>query len=278
MAPAPYAAAPGPLGPPAVSGAGAPCGRGRPRGGGPPAPKGGGLGQLRYAAGRVQAGPVLARPGRPRPNRSGPALSGPGPWALAAVGVGWWLAAGPPARGRPASGLVAGRLGAGGRSPPAGALCRGAVARPLAAAAWAWGWRPGLRPCPACALPDLPRRGPPPRPGGGVGAAPCLGPARGSLWAGPGRRSGGQRPPGPAPFPTPGLSGTMPPGRRGVWCPPCGLRPAAPPMRGGWGLDSAACGRRGTKGGGNRRPKIIFPTNAAPRRHRDIGNSCASYS
>ena len=124
---------------------------GRPRGGGPPAPGGGGLGQLRYAAGRVQAGPVLARPGRPRPNRSGPALSGPGPWALAAVGVGWWLAAGPPARGRPASGLVAGRLGAGGRSPPAGALCRGAVARSLAAAAWAWGWRPGLRPCPACA-------------------------------------------------------------------------------------------------------------------------------
>ena len=24
--------------------------------------------------------------------------------------------------------------------------------------------------------------------------------------------------------------------------------------------------------------RIIFPTNAAPRRHRDIGNSCASYS
>ena len=24
--------------------------------------------------------------------------------------------------------------------------------------------------------------------------------------------------------------------------------------------------------------RIIYPTNAAPRRHRDIGNSCASYS
>ena len=204
MAPAPYAAAPGPLGPPAVSGAGAPCGRGRPRGGGPPAPKGGGLGQLRYAAGRVQAGPVLARPGRPRPNRSGPALSGPGPWALAAVGVGWWLAAGPPARGRPASGLVAGRLGAGGRSPPAGALCRGAVARPLAAAAWAWGWRPGLRPCPACALPDLPRRGPPRSPAAGWGRPPVWGPPVVLFGLAPAAARGARGPPAPHPSQRPG--------------------------------------------------------------------------
>ena len=141
MAPAPYAAAPGPLGPPAVSGAGAPCGRGRPRGGGPPAPKGGGLGQLRYAAGRVQAGPVLARPGRPRPNRSGPALSGPGPWSACVRSRCWPPGCGgpqPPRRGAlpwgggPAAGC--GRLGVGlaawpasvprlrlTRPPPAGA-------------------------------------------------------------------------------------------------------------------------------------------------------------
>lgn len=101
----------------------------------------------RSGAGRAGTGP--ARP--PPPHRSGPALSGPGPGALAAVGVGWWLAAGPPARGRPASGLVAGRPGAGAAAPPPGRSAVVAVARSLAAAALAWGWRPCLRPCPACA-------------------------------------------------------------------------------------------------------------------------------
>lgn len=251
MAPAPYAAAPGPLGPPAVSGAEAPCGRGRPRGGGPPAPKGGGLGQLMYAAGRVQAGPVLARPGRPRPNRSGPALSGPGPWALAAVGVGWWLAAGPPARGRPASGLVAGRLGAGGRSPPAGALCRGGGGPVAGCGRLGVGLAAWPASVPRLRLTRPPPAGAPQRPGGGVGAAPCLGPARGSLWAGSGRRSVGQRPPGPAPCPTPGRGGTMPPGRRGFGAPPAGCGPP-PPHEGGWGLVS--CRLRAALDKGRRKP------------------------
>ena len=196
---------------------------------------------------------VRMRP--PPPHRSGPALSGPGPGALAAVGVGWWLAAGRPACGRPASGLVAGRLGAGGRSPPAGALCRGGGGPVAGCGRLGVGLAALPAPVPRLRLIRPPPAGPPQRPGGGVGAAPCLGPARGSLWAGPGRRSGGQRPPGPAPFPTPGRGGTMPPGRRGFGVlPPAGgapLRAAArrPPMRGGWGLDSAACGRRGTSTG-----------------------------
>ena len=205
MAPAPYAAAPGPLGPPAVSGAGAPCGRGRPRGGGPPAPKGGGLGQLRYAAGRVQAGPVLARPGRPRPNRSGPALSGPGPWALAAVGVGWWLAAGPPARGRPASGLVAGRPKTGGRHPPAGG-----------ALPW-WRW-PGrwLRPpgrgvgglacarAPPAPYPTSPGGGPPSGPAAGWGRPPVWGPPVVLFGLAPAAARGARGPPAPHPSQRPG--------------------------------------------------------------------------
>ena len=163
----------------------------------------------RSGAGRAGTGP--ARP--PPPHRSGPALSGPGPWSACVRSRCW-----PP--------------GCGGPQPPR----RGALP---------WGRWPGrwLRPpwrgvgglacvrAAACAYTDLPRRGPPQRPGGGVGAAPCLGPARGSLWAGPGRRSVGQRPPGPAPCPTPGRGGTMPPGRRGFGAP---LRAAArrPPMRG----------------------------------------------
>ena len=209
----------------------------------------------RSGAGRAGTGP--ARP--PPPNRSGPALAGPGPWALAAVGVGWWLAAGPPARGRPASGLVAGRLGAGGRSPPAGALCRGGGG-PVAGcgrlgvglAAWPASV-PRLRltrPPPAGAPPAARRRG-----GGGPlsGARPWF-----SLgWPRP--PLGGPEAPRPRTLPNARARRHDAARATGVWC-------------------LAACGRRWTRGGGNRRPKIIFPTNAAPRRHRDIGNSCASYS
>ena len=242
-------------------------------------------GPLRYAAGRVQAGPVLARPGRPRPiaaARPCPAPArAPSPplvWA-----GGWRRGARPVVGLRPVSLLAAWVRGA--AAPPPGRSAVGAVARSLAAAALAWGWRPCLRPCRRLRLTRPTPAGTPQRPGGGVGAG--AGPRPRPvvlLGAGPGRRSGGQRPPGPAPFPTPGRGGTMPPGRRGFGVlPPAGGAPPAgcgppPPHEGGWGLDSAACGRRGTWGGGNRRPKIIFPTNAAPRRHRDIGNSCASYS
>ena len=174
----------------------------------------------RSGAGRAGTGP--ARP--PPPHRSGPALSGPGPWALAAVGVGWWLAAGPPARGRPASGLVAGRLGAGGRSPPAGALCRGGGGPVAGCGRLGVGLAALPASVPRLRLTRPPPAGAPQRPGGGVGAG--AGPRPRPvvlLGAGPGRRSGGQRPPGPAPFPTPGRGGTMPPGRRGFGVlPPAG--------------------------------------------------------
>ena len=182
----------------------------------------------RSGAGRAGTGP--ARP--PPPHRSGPALSGPGPGALAAVGVGWWLAAGRPARGRPASGLVAGRLGAGGRSPPAGALCRGGGGPVAGCGRLGVGLAALPAPVPRLRLTRPPPTGTPPaaRRRGGAGAGPRPRPVV-LLGAGPGRRSGGQRPPGPAPFPTPGRGGTMPPGRRGFGAP---LRAAArrPPMRG----------------------------------------------
>ena len=210
----------------------------------------------RSGAGRAGTGP--ARP--PPPHRSGPALSGPGPGALAAVGVGWWLAAGRPARGRPASGLVAGRLGAGGRSPPAGALCRGGGG-PVAGCG-----RLGV------GLAALPASVPPPAPNPtSPGGDPPSGPAAG--WG-----------PGPVPVPVPWSSwGLVPAAARGARGPPAphpSQRPgeAARCRPGDGGLVSCRLRAALDTGGGNRRPKIIFPTNAAPRRHRDIGNSCASYS
>ena len=129
----------------------APCGRGRPRGGGPPAPGGGGLGQLMYAAGRVQAGPVLARPGRPRPIAAARPCPAParGPSPPLVLAGGWRRGPRPVVGLRPVSLLAAWVRGA--AAPPPGRSAVGAVARSLAAAAWAWGWRPGLRPCPACA-------------------------------------------------------------------------------------------------------------------------------
>ena len=259
MAPAPYAAAPGPLGPAAVSGAGAPCGRGRPRGGGPPAPGGGGLGQLRYAAGRVQAGPVLARPGRPRPiaaARPCPAPArAPSPplvWA-----GGWRRGARPVVGLRPVSLLAAWVRGA--AAPPPGRSAVVAVARSLAAAAWAWGWRPGLRPCRRLRLNRPPPAGAPPaarrRGGGGPlsGARPWF-----SLgWSRP--PLGGPKAPRPRTLPYARARRHEAARATGVWClaacgrrwngaPPAGCGPP-PPHEGGWGLDSAACGRRGTSTG-----------------------------
>ena len=168
-----------------------------------------------------------------RPNRSGPALSGPGPWALAAVGVGWWLAAGPPARGRPASGLVAGRPKTGGRHPPAGG-----------ALPW-WRW-PGrwLRPpgrgvgglacarAPPAPNSTSPRRGPPVARPPGWGRPPVWGPPVVLFGLAPGGRK-------PRFSPSPG-------GRKGrrdytrrprkrlpratkERCPPAGCGPPPPP-------------------------------------------------
>lgn len=186
----------------------------------------------RSGAGRAGTGP--ARP--PPPHRSGPALSGPGPGALAAVGVGWWLAAGPPARGRPASGLVAGRLGAGGRSPPAGALCRGGGGPVAGCGRLGVGLAALPAPVPRLRLIRPPPAGPPPaarrRGGGGPlsGARPWF-----SLgWSRP-PLGGPKAPPAPHPSQRPGEAARCRPGDGGlVSCrlraaPPCGLRPAAPP-------------------------------------------------
>ena len=195
--PCPYAAAPGPLGPPAVSGAKRPAGGAAPVAVVPARPQRWRAGTKkvcgRSGAGRAGTGP--ARP--PPPHRSGPALSGPGPGALAAVGVGWWLAAGRPARGRPASGLVAGRRGAGGRSPPAGALCRGGGG-PVAGCG-----RLGV------GLAALPASVPPPAPNPtSPGGDPPSGPAAG--WG-----------PGPVPVPVPYSSGGLvPAAARGAKGPP----------------------------------------------------------
>lgn len=107
-----------------------------------------------------------------------------------------------------------------------------AVARPLAAAAWAWGWRPGLRPCPACALPDLPPAGPPRRPAAGWGPVPVPVPVPWSSlgWSRPPqapvfsvargqKRAAGLYPP-PSKAPAPGDKGTVPPLRAAARRPP----------------------------------------------------------
>ena len=192
----------------------------------------------RSGAGRAGTGP--ARP--PPPHRSGPALSGPGPGALAAVGVGWWLAAGPPARGRPASGLVAGRLGAGGRSPPAGALCRGGGGPVAGCGRLGVGLAALPAPVPRLRLIRPPPAGPPPaarrRGGGGPlsGARPWF-----SLgWSRP--PLGGPKAPRPRTLPNARARRHDAARATGVWClAACGRRPPAgcgppPPHEGGLGF------------------------------------------
>lgn len=228
MAPAPYAAAPGPLGPPAVSGASA-LRPGPPPWRWPARPRRWRAGPTnvcgRSGAGRAGTGPARPpppqsqRPGLVRPRPVGPRRR----WC--------WLVAGGGAPG-PWSACVRSRCwppGCGGPQPPrrgalpwGGGPVAGCGRLGVGLAAWP-------APVPRLRLTRPPPAGAPQRPGGGVGAAPCLGPARGSLWAGPGRRSGGQRPPGPAPCPTPGRGGTMPPGRRGFGAPPAGCGPPPPP-------------------------------------------------
>ena len=258
--PCPYAAAPGPLGPPAVSGAKRPAGGAAPVAVVPARPQRWRAGTKRYAAGRVQAGPVLARPGRPRPiaaARPCPAPArAPSPplvWA-----GGWRRGARPVVGLRPVSLLAAGVRGA--AAPPPGRSAVGAVARSLAAAALAWGWRPCLRPCRRLRLIRPPPAGTPPaarRRGGGRGRSPSPSRSPPGGWSRP--PLGGPKAPRPRTLPNARARRHEAARATGVWC-------------------LAACGRRWTRGGGNRRPKIIYPTNAAPRRHRDIGNSCASYS
>ena len=261
VAPAPYAAAPGPLGRPRSFRAQSALRPGPPPWRlSPPAPKGGGLGQLMYAAGRVQAGPVLARPRPPPPQSQRPGLVRPRPvgprrrwcWLVAGGGApGPWSACvrsrcWPPGCGGPQP-PRRGALGRGGGGPAAGCGRLGVGLAALPASV------PRLRltrPPPAGAPPAARRRD-----GGGPlsGARPWF-----SLgWFRP--PLGGPKAPRPRPLPNARARRHDAARATGVWC-------------------LAACGRRWTRGGGNRRPKIIFPTNAAPRRHRDIGNSCASYS
>ena len=239
----------------------------------------------RSGAGRAGTGPARPpppqsqRPGLVRPRPVGPRRrwcwlvaggGAPGPWSACVRSRCW-----PPGCGGPQPPRRGALPWGGGPVAGCGRLGVGLAAWPASV--------PRLRltrPPPAGAPPAARRRG-----GGGPlsGARPWF-----SLgWPRP--PLGGPEAPRPRALPNARAKRHDAARATGVWClaacgrrwngaPPCGLRPAAPPMRGGWGLDSAACGRRGTKGGGNRRPKIIFPTNAAPRRHRDIGNSCASYS
>lgn len=236
----------------------APCGRGRPRGGGPPAPGGGGLGQLRYAAGRVQAGPVLARPGRPRPIAAARPCPAParGPSPPLVLAGGWRRGPRPVVGLRPVSLLAACVRGA--AAPPPG---RSAVGR------WPgrWLWPPwrgvGGLACvraPPASYPTSPGGAPPAarrRGGGGPlsGARPWF-----SLgWSRP--PLGGPKAPRPRTLPNARARRHDAARATGVWClAACGrrwngapLRAAArrPPHEGGWGLDSAACGRRGTSTG-----------------------------
>ena len=224
----------------------------------PPAPGGGGRGRRRYAAGRVQAGPVLARPGRPRPiaaARPCPAPArGPSP---PLVWAGGWRRGPRPVVGlRPVSLLAAWVRGA--AAPPPG---RSAVGR------WPgrWLWPPGrgvgglacVR-APPAPNPTSPGGGPPSGPAAGWGRPPVWGPPVVLFGLVPAAARWAKGPPAPHPSQRPGEAARSRPGDGGLVS--CRLRAA---------LDT---------GGGNRRPKIIYPTNAAPRRHRDIGNSCASYS
>ena len=253
--PCPYAAAPGPLGPPAVSGAKRPAGGAAPVAVVPARPQRWRAGTKkvcgRSGAGRAGTGP--ARP--PPPHRSGPALSGPGPGAPAAVGVGWWLAAGRPARGRPASGLVAGRLCAGGRSPPAGALCRGGGGPVAGCGRLGVGWAALPAPVPRLRLIRPPPAGAPPAARRRGGGGPLSGARPWSSLGWPRPPLGGPVAPRPRTLPNARARRHDAARATGVGVlPPAGgapLRAAArrPPMRGGWDLDSAACGRRGTSTG-----------------------------
>ncbi len=205
MAPAPYAAAPGPLGPAAVSGAGAPCGRGRPRGGGPARPQRWRAGPAnvcgRSGAGRAGTGPARPpppqsqRPGLVRPRPVGPRRR----WC--------WLVAGGGAPG-PWSACVRSRCwppGCGGPQPPR----RGALP-------W-WRW-PGrwLRPpgrgvgglacvrAPPAPNPTYPGGGPPSGPAAGWGRPPVWGPPVVLFGLAPAAARGAKGPPAPHPAQRPG--------------------------------------------------------------------------
>ena len=180
--------------------------------------------------------PVGCRPGRYWPGPAAPAPSQPPGLVRPRPVVGL----------RPVSLLAAWVRGA--AAPPPGRSAVGAVARSLAAAALAWGWRPCLRPCRRLRLNRPPPAGAPPaarrRGGGGPlsGARPWF-----SLgWSRP--PLGGPKAPRPRTLPYARARRHEAARATGVWCPPAGCGPP-PPHEGGWGLDSAACGRRGTSTG-----------------------------
>ena len=174
--------------------------------------------------------PVGCRPGRYWPGPAAPAPSQrPGLVRPRPVGPRrrWcWLVAGGGAPG-PWSACVRSRCwppGCGGPQPPR----RGALPWWRWPGRWLWPpWRGvGGLACvraPPAPNPTSPGGGPPSGPAAGWGRPPVWGPPVVLFGLAPAAARGGQRPPGPAPCPTPGLGGTMPPGRRGFGVlPPAG--------------------------------------------------------
>ena len=210
----------------------------------------------RSGAGRAGTGPARPpppqsqRPGLVRPRPVGPRRrwcglvaggGAPGPWSACVRSRCW-----PPGCGGPQPPRRGALPWGGGPVAGCGRLGVGLAALPAPV--------PRLRltrPPPAGAPPAARRRG------GGRGRSPSPSRSPPGGWSRP--PLGGPEAPRPRTLPNARARRHDAARATGVWC-------------------LAACGRRWTRGGGNRRPKIIFPTNAAPRRHRDIGNSCASYS
>lgn len=163
-------------------------------------PRGPSARPLSRAQSALRPGPPPWRwPARPQRWRAGPAkvcgqiaaarpcpapARGPSPPLVLAGG--WRRGPRPVVGLRPVSLLAARKPG--GDTPPPGALCRGGGGPVAGCGRLGVGLAAWPASVPRLRLTRPPPGGAPPSPGGGVGAAPCLGPARGSLWAGSGRR------------------------------------------------------------------------------------------
>ena len=151
---------------------------------------------------------------------------------------------------RPVSLLAARKPG--GDTPPPGALCRGGGGPAAGCGRLGVGLAAWPAPVPRLRLIRPPPGGAPPSPGRRGGGGPLSGarPWFSLGWpraaASPGflRRPGAEKGGGIIPA---ALESACP-GRQRNGAPPAGCGPP-PPHEGGWGLDSAACGRRGTSTG-----------------------------